>query len=135
MKAVIIIPARYGSTRYPGKPLVELRTREGKKSLIQLSWEAANKVSGVSEIYIATDDKRTKLYGQSNTSFGGMSSISFGLEHNVYKSFNLGFDVITYPSNSYLEFDTKKGKNSSFKWYPIGEEGGSIFAPYLSIHF
>ena len=58
MKAVIIIPARYGSTRYPGKPLATLRTREGKKSLIQLSWEAANKVSGISEIYIATDDKR-----------------------------------------------------------------------------
>ena len=58
MKAVIIIPARYGSTRYPGKPLVPLRTREGNKSLIQLSWEAANKVSGISEIYVATDDKR-----------------------------------------------------------------------------
>ena len=58
MKTVIIIPARYGSTRYPGKPLVELRTREGKKSLVQLSWEAANKVSGVTEIYVATDDKR-----------------------------------------------------------------------------
>ena len=58
MKAVIIIPARYGSTRYPGKPLVPLRTREGKKSLVQLSWEAANKVSGISEIYVATDDKR-----------------------------------------------------------------------------
>ena len=58
MKAVIIIPARYGSTRYPGKPLAPLRTREGKKSLIQLSWEAANKVSGISEIYVATDDKR-----------------------------------------------------------------------------
>ena len=58
MKAVIIIPARYGSTRYPGKPLVPLRTRDGKKSLIQLSWEAANKVSGISEIYVATDDKR-----------------------------------------------------------------------------
>ena len=58
MKAVIIIPARYGSTRYPGKPLVPLRTREGKKSLIQLSWEAANKASGISEIYVATDDKR-----------------------------------------------------------------------------
>ena len=39
-------------------PLVPLRTREGK-SLIQLSWEAANTVSlGISEIYVATDDKR-----------------------------------------------------------------------------
>ena len=77
----------------------------------------------------------SKLYAQSNTSFGGMSSISFGLEHNVYKSFNVGFDVITYPSDSGLEFDTKKGKKSSWVWYPYGEEGGSIFAPYLSIHF
>ena len=50
MKTAIIIPARYASTRYPGKPLVKLRTREGKKTLIQLSWEAANKVSDVSEI-------------------------------------------------------------------------------------
>jgi 3-deoxy-manno-octulosonate cytidylyltransferase (CMP-KDO synthetase) len=58
MKTVIIIPARYASIRYPGKPLVQLRTKEGKKSLIQLSWEAANKVSGVTEIYVATDDKR-----------------------------------------------------------------------------
>ena len=65
MKAVIIIPARYGSTRYPGKPLVELRTREGKKSLIHLSWEAANKVSGVSEIYVATDDKRFEEHAAS----------------------------------------------------------------------
>ena len=53
MKTAIIIPARYASTRYPGKPLVELRTKEGKKTLIQLSWEAANKVSDVSEIYVA----------------------------------------------------------------------------------
>jgi len=58
MKTAIIIPARYASTRYPGKPLVELRTKEGKKTLIQLSWEAANKVSDVSEIYVATDDER-----------------------------------------------------------------------------
>jgi len=64
MKAVIIIPARYGSTRYPGKPLVPLRTREGKKSLIQLSWEAANKVSGISEIYVATDDKRIEEHAE-----------------------------------------------------------------------
>ena len=55
MKTAIIIPARYASTRYPGKPLAELRTKEGKKTLIQLSWEAANKVSDVSEIYVATD--------------------------------------------------------------------------------
>jgi 3-deoxy-manno-octulosonate cytidylyltransferase (CMP-KDO synthetase) len=39
MKTVIIIPARYASTRYPGKPLVELTLPDGsRKSLIELSW-------------------------------------------------------------------------------------------------
>ena len=39
MKTVIIIPARYASTRYPGKPLVELTLPDGaRKSLIQLSY-------------------------------------------------------------------------------------------------
>ena len=64
MKTTVIIPARFGSTRYPGKPLVELKTPVGKKSLIQLSWEAANKVSGISEIYVATDDKRIEKHAE-----------------------------------------------------------------------
>lgn len=61
MKTVIIIPARYASTRYPGKPLVELTQSDGtKKSLIQMSWEAAKAVSGVDSVYVATDDDRIK---------------------------------------------------------------------------
>ena len=56
---VIIIPARYASTRYPGKPLVQLRDRNGvSKSLIQRSWETAMAVSGVDAVYVATDDER-----------------------------------------------------------------------------
>ena len=47
MSAVIFIPARYASTRYPGKPLVELKGATGEaKSLIQRSWEAAKAVRG-----------------------------------------------------------------------------------------
>jgi 3-deoxy-manno-octulosonate cytidylyltransferase (CMP-KDO synthetase) len=61
MKTVIVIPARYASTRYPGKSLVTLRDRDGvKKSLIQRSWEAATAVQGVSAVYVATDDDRIK---------------------------------------------------------------------------
>ena len=61
MKTVIIIPARYASTRYPGKPLVELTLPDGaRKSLIQLSWEAACRVTGVDAIYVATDDARIR---------------------------------------------------------------------------
>lgn len=59
MKTVIFIPARYASTRYPGKPLAMLRQRDGgSKSLIQMSWEAAIQIEGVDSVYVATDDLR-----------------------------------------------------------------------------
>ena len=61
MRTVIIIPARYDSSRYPGKPLVELSLpNKSRKSLIQLSWEAACRVSGVDAVYVATDDDRIR---------------------------------------------------------------------------
>jgi 3-deoxy-manno-octulosonate cytidylyltransferase (CMP-KDO synthetase) len=59
MKTVILIPARYASTRYPGKPLVELEDATGaRKTLIQRSWEAAMAVPDVAEVFVATDDDR-----------------------------------------------------------------------------
>lgn len=59
MSAVIFIPARYASTRYPGKPLVELKGATGEaKSLIQRSWEAAKAVKGADAVYVLTDDSR-----------------------------------------------------------------------------
>jgi 3-deoxy-manno-octulosonate cytidylyltransferase (CMP-KDO synthetase) len=59
MKTVIFIPARYASTRYPAKPLAMLRQKDGsKKSLIQMSWEAACEIRGVDAVYVATDDTR-----------------------------------------------------------------------------
>ncbi|MGY9047168.1 3-deoxy-manno-octulosonate cytidylyltransferase [Puniceibacterium antarcticum] len=59
MSAVIFIPARFASTRYPGKPLVELTGATGvKKSLIQRSWEAAMAVKGATAVYVLTDDTR-----------------------------------------------------------------------------
>ncbi len=61
MKTIILIPARYASTRYPGKPLVMLTGKDGvPKSLIQRSWEAASVVEGVSSVYVCTDDDRIK---------------------------------------------------------------------------
>ncbi len=61
MKTVILIPARYASTRYPGKPLAELTLPDGnKKSLIHMSWEAAQEVKGVDAVYVATDDDRIR---------------------------------------------------------------------------
>ncbi|WP_377509853.1 3-deoxy-manno-octulosonate cytidylyltransferase [Octadecabacter sp. R77987] len=61
MGTLIVIPARYASTRYPGKPLVELRGADGQaKSLIKRSWEAAKAVQGADRVVVATDDDRIK---------------------------------------------------------------------------
>ena len=59
MAVRLYIPARYASSRYPGKPLVLLRGAGGaEKSLVRRSWEAAMAVSGVDEVFVATDDER-----------------------------------------------------------------------------
>jgi len=61
MKVVILIPARFASSRYPGKPLVELKGASGAaKPLIQRSYDAAMRVPGVSAIHIVTDDERIR---------------------------------------------------------------------------
>ncbi len=59
MKTVILIPARYASTRYPGKPLVDLKGAGGTaKPLIQRSYEAAMRVPGITAVHVITDDDR-----------------------------------------------------------------------------
>jgi 3-deoxy-manno-octulosonate cytidylyltransferase (CMP-KDO synthetase) len=59
MKTTILIPARYASTRYPGKPLAEMVQADGsRKSLIRMTWEAAQGIAGVDAVYVATDDDR-----------------------------------------------------------------------------
>jgi len=55
----IIIPARFASSRYPGKPLARLRGSGGvERCLIEWSWRAAQTVPGVSFMIVATDDRR-----------------------------------------------------------------------------
>lgn len=51
-KFICIIPARYASTRFPGKPLAIL----GGKTVIQRVYEQVNKV--IHDVYVATDDQR-----------------------------------------------------------------------------
>lgn len=54
MKAVVIIPARYASTRLPGKLLLEA----GGKPILQHTYERARRAGGVSDVVIAADDER-----------------------------------------------------------------------------
>ena len=59
MNVTILIPARFASTRYPGKPLVGLKGATGTaKPLIQRSVEAAQRIPGVSGVFVVTDDER-----------------------------------------------------------------------------
>ena len=59
-----IIPARYASTRFPGKPLVDIKG----KSMIQRVYEQAGKSQALSRVVVATDDHRIAGHVQS---FGG----------------------------------------------------------------
>lgn len=59
MSVLVVVPARFASTRYPGKPLVPLRGATGVSStLIERSWKAACAVEGVDRVVVATDDDR-----------------------------------------------------------------------------
>lgn len=59
MRVAALIPARYASSRYPGKALVELKGASGTpKPLIQRTYEAARRVKGLDSIHVATDDER-----------------------------------------------------------------------------
>jgi len=64
MKTLIAIPARYASTRYPGKPLVTLKGPDGEKTLIRRSWETATAVKGIDRVVVATDDSRIADHAQ-----------------------------------------------------------------------
>ncbi|MEO6091859.1 MAG: manno-octulosonate cytidylyltransferase [Novosphingobium sp.] len=55
----ILIPARFASSRFPGKPLAELRGASGEgRSLIRRSWDAAGAIEGALGCWVATDDER-----------------------------------------------------------------------------
>jgi len=54
MKVIGIIPARYESSRFPGKPLADILG----KSMIQMVYEQCKKASSLSKVIVATDDER-----------------------------------------------------------------------------
>ena len=54
MRSVVLIPARYGSSRYPGKPLVPLL---GKPMILWVA-ELSARAVGAENVYVATEDRR-----------------------------------------------------------------------------
>ena len=64
MKVLGIIPARYASSRFPGKPLIDLKG----KTMIQRVYEGAMACVSLDEVVVATDDQR--IFDEVS-SFGG----------------------------------------------------------------
>ena len=93
MKVIGIIPARYASSRFPGKPLADILG----KSMIQRVYEQCKKANSLSDVIVATDDKRIFNH---ILSFGGqalMTAISHvsGTDrcHEVIQSLDTKYDV------------------------------------------
>lgn len=64
MKVLAVIPSRYASTRYPGKPLQKI----GGKSMVQRVYEQVSKATRIDKAIVATDDERIFSHIQD---FGG----------------------------------------------------------------
>ena len=67
MKVIAIIPARYASTRFPGKPLAIL----GGKTVIRRVWEQVSRV--IDDVAVSTDDRRI---AEAVEAFGGRAVIT-----------------------------------------------------------
>lgn len=94
MKVAAIIPARYASTRFPGKPLADI----AGKTMIQRVYEQCKKLASLDYVIVATDDER--IAAEVNR-FGGQvcmtaSSHLTGTDRiwEVVESLNLAADVI-----------------------------------------
>ena len=64
MKVVAVIPARYESTRLPGKPLLKIQS----KTIVQMVYERASESTMLQDVIVATDDRRIFDHVES---FGG----------------------------------------------------------------
>lgn len=92
MKFIAIIPARYASTRFPGKPLADMNG----KPMIQRVYEQVKKA--IDEVWVATDDSR--IY-DTVESFGG-KAVMTSPDHRsgtdrireAYTKINKEFDII-----------------------------------------
>ena len=66
MKVIGIIPARYASTRFPGKPLADING----KPMIRRVYEQARKAGSLTDVIVATDDERIR---EAVSQFGGQA--------------------------------------------------------------
>ncbi len=97
MQFVGIIPARFASTRFPGKPLADI----GGKTMIQRVYEQASKA--LEQVYVATDDERIAVNVQSfngnvimtsKDHKSGTDRCSEAIRKIISPELNIKFDVV-----------------------------------------
>ena len=76
MNTVAVIPARYASTRFPGKPLISIVG----KMMIERVWERVRQAKLVSKVIVATDDERI---ASAVRSFGGEVALTRAADYQV----------------------------------------------------
>ncbi len=86
MKKVIVIPSRYNSSRFPGKPLQLVCG----KSLIERVWTIAKAVKGIDEVYIATDDARIEAHA---LEFSAKVRMTGDCSNGTERAFKLAHDL------------------------------------------
>ena len=91
MNILGVIPARYASSRFPGKPLIDI----GGKTMIQRVYEQAKKCTDLAEVIVATDDERIFNHV---TGFGGKVAMT-GAAHES------GTDRCAEVALQYPEYD------------------------------
>ena len=120
MNACVIIPARYKSTRLPGKPLVNLL---GKPMVLWVC-EASAKAVGMDNVFVATDDRRImdvvhmagfKFIQTSNNAITGTDRVAeaaLGLDYDIYV--NVQGDEPLVDPNDILEAITQKKRYPNY---------------------
>lgn len=90
MRSLGVIPARYASTRFPGKPLAKI----AGKPMIEWVWGAAKRCGELSQVVVATDDERI---AQAVADFGGAAVMTS-------KDHVSGFDRIVEVAQKFPDF-------------------------------
>jgi len=104
-RAIVVIPSRYASVRFPGKALVEI----GGKPLVQLVWERARELRTVERVVVATDDERiaARVRGFGGTVVMTGSALPTGTDRVAEAARDLGADVVVNLQGDEPVFDVK----------------------------
>ena len=103
MSTVIIIPARYASSRLPGKPLL----RDTGKYLIQHVYEQASKCRQATKVIVATDDNRIAqaVHGFGGTAFMTRADHASGTDRIAEVARTLSADIVVNLQGDEPQFD------------------------------